>query len=112
MATYTPKRLVGPVQLGATAAASLYTPSSGASSIVKEIVLTNTTANPIAATIYIVPSGGSVGASNTLVPGVSIAGNSFIAIPLSQVMNNGDNIWGFAGSGSSITVMISGVEFA
>ena len=112
MATYTPKRFSGPVQLTTSTSTSYYTPATGATGVIKEIILSNPTATPVAASVYLVPTGGTVGNSTTLVPGVTITGNSFITIPMSQVVNNGENIYASAVSGSSITLTISGLEFA
>jgi len=112
MATYTPKRLAGPAQLTTSAGSSLYTPSTGATGVIKEIVLANTSSSSTAVTVYLVPSGSSTGAATTLVPGITLAGNSFVAIPLSQVINNSENIYASATVGSSVTLTISGVEFA
>ena len=112
MATYTPKRFVDPVQLSTSASSTLYAPTSGYTGVIKEILLSNPTTTTATATVYMVPSGGTAGNSNAIVPAITIAGNSFITIPLSQVMTTGDTLKALASVGTTITMTVSGVEYA
>lgn len=112
MATYTPKRFVDPIQLTTSASAALYTPTTGATGVIKEVILSNPTATAATASVFLVPSGGSATNTTTIVPAITLAGNSFITIPLSQVLNTNDSIRASASSGATITLVVSGVEFA
>ena len=111
MATVTPKRLVDPLQLATSSSATLYSPASGVTAIVKEIVLSNPTANAATASVFLVPTGGSAGNSTAIVPGITLAGNTFITIPLSQVLNNNDKLQASASEATTITMTASGVEY-
>jgi hypothetical protein len=112
VATYTPKRFVDPTQLTTSASAALYTPSAGATGVIKEIILSNPTANAATVSVFLVPSAGTAGNSTAIVPGITLTGNSFLTIPLSQVLSGSDSIRASASAGATITVTISGVEYA
>lgn len=112
MATVTPKRLVDPLQLATSASSTLYSPTSGVTAIVKEIVLSNPTANAATVSVFLVPTGGSAGNSTAIVPGITLSGNSFVTIPLSQVLNYNDKLQALASAATTITMTASGVEYA
>jgi hypothetical protein len=112
VATYTPKRFVDPTQLTTSASTTLYTPSAGATGVIKEIILANPTSTAATASVFLVPSAGTAGNSTAIVPGVTLAGNSFVTIPLSQVLNSTDKISASASAASTITITVSGVEYA
>ena len=57
------------------------------------------------------PTGGSAGNSTAIVPGITLAGNTFITIPLSQVLNNNDKLQASASEATTITMTASGVEY-
>ncbi|WP_186065109.1 hypothetical protein [Burkholderia gladioli] len=92
------------VQLG-TSAAVLYTTPSGTTATVNNFSLTNTSANPVAVTLYSVPSGGTPGASNTIMSAFSLsAGQSFVppqAIGLQ--LPPGSTLQALAATATSIT---------
>lgn len=88
---------------------TLYTVPSLTRTIVKTIDLSNTTAAPLSVTVYLVESGGSPGASNTLIPNSSIPGYGIFQWSGSQVLNAGDSIRATA-SGAGVTINISGGE--
>lgn len=88
---------------------TFYTVGSLNRTIVKSIDLCNTGATPLTVTVYLVPSGGSPGADNTLIPGITIGAYSMFQWSGAQVLNEGDTIRGVA-SASGITINISGGE--
>ena len=112
MATYTPKRFVDPTQLTTSASATLYTPSAGATGVIKEIILANPTTTAATVSVFLVSSAGTAGNSTAIVPGITLAGNSFVTIPLSQVVNQNDKLSASASAAATITLTVSGVEYA
>lgn len=110
MASYTAKRLVNPTQLG-TSASTVYTVSGvGVSAVVKQIMVSNTSASSVNFSMHVVPSGGIAGATNLMSPALAIAANSFITIDLDQVLATGDFISAFASAATSLNIMVSGYE--
>jgi len=77
--------------------------------IIKQILLANNAAAAAAVSISLVPSGGTAGAANRIVPNVSVNANSVVAIDMSQVMEPGDFLSAVQGTAGAITVTISGV---
>ena len=111
MATYTTVRLVAPQQLTTSASAALYTvPSSGTQTIVKQILVSNPTGTAATATVYLVPNGSSATTANAILGGITLAANSALTYDLSQVLNASDSIRALASTGTTITIMASGVE--
>lgn len=88
---------------------TLYTVPALTRTFVTSIDLCNTTAAALTVTLYLVESGGSPGAANTLIPTVSIDANSMMQWTGSQVLHAGDSIRATA-SGAGITANISGGE--
>lgn len=88
-----PTVLVAGVQL--TAAAATYaTGSAGNRTTIKSASVTNTTAGVVALTVYRVPSGGTAGASNTVISARSIAVGETYNCPelVNKVLHAGDTI--------------------
>jgi hypothetical protein len=77
--------------------------------ILKQIILANTSSSSATVSISLVPSGGTAGAANRIVPNVSVSANSVVVIDLSQVMEPGDFLSAVQGTAGAITVNISGV---
>ena len=111
MATYTPVRLAGPAQAGTTAA-SIYTVGSGKSAVIKQLILTNTSASPVPVNAYLVPVSGSASAATAFIYQLSIAPGSEIIWSADIPMATGEQIYLSAGSGTSITYIASGIEIA
>jgi len=107
----TPKRLVSGSQL-TTSAATYYT-AVNAKARIDAMVLVNTTGGAITATVYLVPSGGSAAASNTILQTHSIAANSEYVVPgaIGQWLEGGGTIQALASGATSITLVASGVEY-
>lgn len=78
--------------------------------VIKAATLTNTTAAPVAATVYLVPSGGAAGAANTFISARSIApGESY---PCPELINQGLNPGGFVQAlGNGLTFKFTAVDF-
>lgn len=111
MPVYTPKRLAQAVLT--TSSLSMYQAPGSTSTIINEILLSNTSANSADATVYIVPTPGTAAGAadvNCVVPTVSIPAGTVRAIDLSQVLNAGDILAAKASAGTSITFTASGVE--
>jgi hypothetical protein len=107
--------LITPVKLGRGAISTsptvdtIYTVPSLARAIVKDIDISNTTGGPLTVTVYLVESGGSPGASNTLIPTISIAANTAFQWIGTQILNAGDSLRTTA-SGAGLTINASGAE--
>lgn len=75
--------------------------------ILKTIDIANTTSVALQVIVYLVPSGGSPGASNILIPDCSIPANGFLQWSGAQVLSEGDTIRTTA-NGSGLTFHASG----
>lgn len=107
--------LITPTKLGRGAISAtptvdtIYTVPPLTRTIVKNIDLSNTTAATISVTVYLVESGGSPGAANTLIPSMPVPANGMIQWTGSQVLNSGDSIRTTA-SAAGATINVSGGE--
>ena len=96
----TPKRLFkGTAE---TTSTTVYTVPESTTTIVKNIVLTNKTANNAKITITI--------AGTEVICGYSVAANDTVVIDLSLVMNATETITVQSGTANAINIYISGVE--
>lgn len=80
--------------------------------IVKQVVIANTSAGAATVSIRLVPNGGSAGVTNSIAEAVSIPANSTQTLDLAQVMATGDVIQALQGTSGAITLTISGVQKA
>lgn len=105
------KRMVPGSQL-TNAAATYYTVSANTKAIIKRLSFCNTTANNRTVTAYLITSGGSAGATNTLVSARTIAAGETWSCPDAegQVLEAGGFIQALADANSAITIIASGVE--
>lgn len=103
--------IITPSQLGRgainTSATVFYTVDNLERAIVKSIDIANTNASPVSVTVYLVPSTSSPAVSNTLLPSVTINGNTIFSWCGAQVLNAGDTIRAVA-SQTGATIHISG----
>ena len=77
--------------------------------IIKSAHLTNTTGAPVACTVYLVPSGGTAGAANTLVSARSIAAGETYNCP--ELIGEGLNAAGFVQAlGLNVTFKYTATE--
>jgi hypothetical protein len=110
MAT-TLKRLVEGTVLTASAVTQ-YTAPALTTTVIKKVTATNTTGTAQTITLYLVPSGGSVGAAATNTITLSVPANSGVELYLAENHNlaPGDFISALASAVTSITLMASGIE--
>lgn len=104
--SFTEKRLLGPTTLTTSASSALYTVPTGKSTIIKQIVATNTSASAATFTLYI----GAATASNAIFSGTSVSANDSLVINLSQVLASTEEVRALASANSAINLTISGVE--
>ncbi len=87
----------------------LYTAPASTSTIIKQITVANTTGT--AATITLgLRSGASLAAANHFLSAKSVAANDTLIIPLTHVLLTTETIRALQGTGSALTVHVSGVE--
>ena len=110
MATYTPKRL-SQSQPG-TSYATAYTVPGSTSAIIKEIVVCNTTGGSLTIDISLVASGGTAGVTNNVVAAAVIPAYTTVIYTFAQILATGGFVSMKASAATSLTVTISGVEFA
>lgn len=95
-----------PSQQLTTSAATYYTVPAGTYSTISNLSLTNTSAAPVAVTVYNVPSAGSAGPSNVLVSSYSLAvGQTYVppqAIGLSMAPNS--TLQAIAATGAAVNI--------
>jgi hypothetical protein len=106
--TTTAKRLVaGSVLTGS--AVTYYTAPTATRAIPRSAQLVNTTASAVSCTVYVVPSGGTAGAANTVISGKSIAAGETYNCPelVNQVLEPGSTLQAL---GNGVTLAVSGVE--
>lgn len=105
---YSPKRFY--IGQPGTTNTNLGTVPTGKTWIVKQILLANTSSSDATVTIYFVPTGGTAGTSNMVVPGITVSAKSLVTIDMAQVLTAGDFFVGVQSTSGAITVLISGVE--
>lgn len=103
--SFTETRLVNPTQLTTSASSALYTVPTGKSAIIKQLVVTNTTASPANFTFYI--NGTTI--DKALFRNTSVAGNDAVVINLSQVINSGETVNALASANTTLNLTVSGV---
>ena len=100
----TPKTITA-AQVAATAT-TYYTAPANTRSIIKKLTFTNTTAGALTVTVYLVPSGGTASATNTLVSAQSIgAGECWECYPAAgQVLQAAGFLQALASAATSIAI--------
>jgi len=96
--------------IGTGAGTLAYTVPAGYKTRVVDIAISNTTSGALNITLHFVPSGGSPSAATQFIPASSIPANSTLQFYGEQILNPGDFIQAI-GSGSGLTMHISGEEF-
>jgi len=104
----TAKRLAS-AQLTATAA-TYYTSPAATKCIVTQIILTNVTGNNATASVSLVNSGGTPGASNRIVEQVAVPAYGVVTLDLKQVLEASDFVSALASAATAVNIRISGVE--
>ena len=90
-----------------TSVSTLYTVPSTGQFLLTDIEICNTSATAGTFTIYLVPSGGTAGASNALFSASSINGNTTVQWTGQQSLAAGSTVQALA-SATTITIKISG----
>jgi len=108
---YTLKRLVAPQAL-TTSSTSYYQVPAATVTVVKQILVANSSSSAATFTLNIVPSGSTAQSSNQIFPAVPIQPNATITLDITQALNTGDQIYALASASGSVNVMISGYEAA
>lgn len=107
----TAKRLIAGSQL-TTSAATYYTAPALTTCVLRRLSCTNTTGGAVTVTLYLVASGGSASASNTLASAVSLAAGETWSCPDADghVLAAGGFVSALASANTSITLIGSGTE--
>jgi len=102
--------LVPPIQL-ATAGGAVYTSPTQTTAKIGRAVFTNTSGSAATITVGIVPAGGSLGSTNTIISAYSIAaGAAYVSPELGgAVIPGGSQLFAYAGTASAITCTVSGI---
>lgn len=106
----TPKTITA-AQVAASATA-YYTAPTNTRSVIKKLTFTNTTAGALTVTVYLVPSGGTASATNTLVSARTIgAGETYECFEAQgQVLQAAGMLQALASAATSISIQGSVVE--
>ena len=93
------------------AAVAIVTCPVNAQVIIKRAVFTNVTSGAITLTVYRVQSGGTPGATNTIISAYSVAAGTAYVAPefANMVLNAGDTIQALASATASINAFVSGL---
>lgn len=107
----TPKKLITPAQLTASAA-TYYTVPANTKARITKLTFTNSDTTARTMTLYLVPSGGSAGVTNILTKAFPIGpGATYEAFEAEgHVLSTGDTIQALADVTSMVTVQGSGIE--
>jgi len=112
------KRLVGPSTL-TTSSADYYTVPQGTVTIVKEIILCNYSSATTTVTIYCKPAGETLADSHIFFNDISLSADETLSLSTSLVLNNNgstagasnsDQIVAICGAGSSVNIIVNGIE--
>lgn len=110
MASYSLTRMGSLTQLS-TSVASIYTVTAPKTKgVIKQILVSNTSASTATVTVHIVGTAGSPIAANKILPEISISANSTITFDITQVLNVGDSIQALASAATAVNLIISGYE--
>lgn len=103
-----PKRLY--IGQPSTSLGTLYTVPANTKTIVKQIILSNTTGTDATVTLHFVPNGQTAGNENKIFSTLTVTANNTGIFDLSAVLEAGDTIQAVQGTANAITIHISGVE--
>lgn len=114
----TPKRLSGPTQLTASSVAQ-YTVPQSTTTIVKQIIVTNTTASAKTVTVRLKPANVAEAATHDILSAMNVAANETVTFNCSLVLNNNgstsnstnsDQITALASAATSVNLTVVGIE--
>jgi hypothetical protein len=109
MATFSAARLSGPVQLSTTDTQVITAVPSGETRVVKQLLFTNVTGSPVTVDANLVPSGGSVTASNKIISALAVGANSNVIFAVDLPMAVGETLTAKASAVTSVNLVISGI---
>lgn len=95
-----------------TTVATVYTVPAATDVKITSIVLCNTTGTSANVTLSVVPSAGTAGAGNRIAAALVIDPNSVVTLDTPIHLTTGDFIAALQGTGSAVTVTISGETYA
>lgn len=89
-----------------TSAVAYYTAASGVTATINNLSLTNTSASPVAVTLYRVPNAGSAAATNTILSAFSLAAGQTYVPPqtIGLTLTPGMTLQALAATGAVITI--------
>ncbi len=102
--------LAGSAALLYTSPAAVAGDKAARSVMLTEVLIANVDSAARNLTLYIVPSGGSAGDDNTIVPASEIEEKSFTRLTFATVIPAGATLKGFASSANKICLTVTGVE--
>lgn len=105
------KRLVAGSQIAASA--TTYYTATNLTARIDACTLTNTTGGAVTVTMHLVPSGGTADATNIILSAHPVpAGGSYI-VPgaLGQAIESGGTLQALASAATSVTIVVSGIEY-
>lgn len=90
----------------------LYQAPAGKTAIIDRFTVSNNSGGAVTIAVNLVQSGGTAGASNLILPALSVADADVVVLDelAGQVLNTGDFISAIAGAASALVVRISGRE--
>lgn len=111
MAQRLPKQLCAGAQL-TNAAATYYTAPANTVTTISAMTLTNTTGTARTATVYLVPNGGTAGATNCILSARTIAaGEAYNVVQaVGQSIPAGATLQALSDAGTALTLVASGYE--
>jgi len=87
-------------------AATYYTAQAGTEATINNLSLTNTSASPVAVTLYRVPSAGTAGAANTILSAFSLAAGQTYVPPqaIGLQLDPGMTLQALAATAATVTI--------
>lgn len=109
MATYTPKRLVGPLAL-TTSLVDTYSPTGTA--VIKQIIFNNTSNASVTVFAHIGTGTAPTGIVGAIITQLTVGPYSQVIWSADIPLLSSDHLWIKAGTGSVVNVTVSGIEIS
>jgi hypothetical protein len=109
MSVFDLKELV-PARLIPDSASAVYSVPASTKTIVKQILIGNTSSVDLTATVHFVPSGGSPTNDNAVFSDIYVSANNTLSIEIKSVLSESSSIHALASASASLNIHISGVE--
>lgn len=113
---FTQTRLAGPGFVTQTASSTTapgsasYTVPVSTTTIVKQIMLSNITANAQSVSVWLKPNGVTIASSHLIFHSLSLVANETTLLNLALVMNAGDALFIRTGTASAVVQTVTGIE--